>query len=230
MVLVIVVVVVVVGKRTMASVMPKGRAGKIALAAKFGKFGKFGKFMEQAPVDKSNRGVGKFGKPKRGGDAVVAKKEVDTDVHTGDAGSSHTYPVSAGSVRKGFFVMLKGRPCKVADVSTSKTGKHGHAKANIMGYDIFTNKKYEDVCPTSHNVDAPFVTRQEYNLMSINDGFLQLLDENGATREDLRLPESDVGQAIDDAWRNEKSLIITCLRACGEEMVMEFKEDRGGSD
>lgn len=220
---------------TLEMSVPKGRVGKLALAAKFGKFGKFGKFLEggasEAPQDKSQRGQGKFGRSKKGDEgAPKAKKEVDTEVHTGDAGASHTYPVSAGSVRKGHFVMLKGRPCKVADVSTSKTGKHGHAKANIMGYDIFTNKKYEDVCPTSHNVDAPFVTRREYTLASINDGFLQLLDESGTTREDLRVPENEVGQAIAEAFASDKHLIISCLAACGEEMVMEFKEDRGGSD
>lgn len=211
---------------------PAGRVGKLALAAKFGKFGKFGQFQEAAgTVDKSQRGAGKFGRKNKGSevDRATLKKEVDTEVHTGDAGASHTFPVSAGSVRKGHFVMLKGRPCKVADVSTSKTGKHGHAKANIMGYDIFTNKKYEDVCPTSHNIDSPFVTRKEYSLVSINDGFLQLMDENGATREDLRVPENEVGQGIAEAFAQEKSLIISCLAACGEEMVMEFKEDRGNA-
>jgi len=40
--------------------------------------------------------------------------------------------------------MLKGFPCKVVDYSTSKAGKHGHAKATIVGVDIFTGnyKKY----------------------------------------------------------------------------------------
>ena len=38
--------------------------------------------------------------------------------------------------------MLKGFPCKVIEYITSKTGKHGHAKAKITGLDIFTGKKY----------------------------------------------------------------------------------------
>ena len=39
-------------------------------------------------------------------------------------------------------------------MSTSKTGKHGHAKCNFTAVDIFTGKKYEDMTPSSHNVDV----------------------------------------------------------------------------
>ncbi len=58
--------------------------------------------------------------------------------------------------------MLKGFPCKVMEMTTSKAGKHGHAKATIVGVDIFTGKKYEDSCPTSHNMEIPFVKKTEY--------------------------------------------------------------------
>jgi translation initiation factor 5A len=57
-----------------------------------------------------------------------------------DAGASKTYPIQCSALRKNGHVVIKGRPCKIIDMSTSKTGKHGHAKVHLVATDIFTNK------------------------------------------------------------------------------------------
>merc|ERR1711937_378474 len=101
----------------------------------------------------------------------------DHEFETADAGSSLTYPMQAGALRKGGYCMLKGFPCKLIEITTSKTGKHGHAKAAITGIDIFTDKKYEDSVPTSHNVDCPNVTKPEYTVIYIDDGYVTLMDD-----------------------------------------------------
>ena len=44
---------------------------------------------------------------------------------------------------------------QITEITTSKTGKHGHAKANITGLDIFTGNKYQDMSPTSHTMWVP---------------------------------------------------------------------------
>lgn len=72
--------------------------------------------------------------------------------------------MQAGLVRKNGHMVIKGRPCKVIDVSTSKTGKHGHAKCHFVAQDIFTGKKMEDLVPSSHNLAVPNVTRTEYQV------------------------------------------------------------------
>merc|ERR1711862_662230 len=106
-----------------------------------------------------------------------------------DSGASHTFPQQAGEIRKGSHLMIKGFACKCVEVSTSKTGKHGHAKAHIVAIDIFSGKKMEDLCPTSHNLEVPFVKKVEYQCMSADKdtGEVSLLCEDGSTKDDLNL-------------------------------------------
>merc|ERR1711982_309146 len=138
--------------------------------------------------------------------------------------------------RKGSHVMIKGHPCKVAEVSTSKTGKHGHAKAHIVALDIFTGKKYEDLCPTSHNLEVPFVKRTEYQLLNADgaSGEVSLLLEDGGTKDDLNLPcfnttsepmedDTKVQKEIVDAFDAGKTTIVSVLSACGQEKLVSVK-------
>jgi len=156
----------------------------------------------------------------------------DPQFESADAGSSLTYPMQAGALRKGGHAILKGHPCKIMEISISKTGKHGHAKAAIVGIDIFTNKKYEDMCPTSHNMEVPNVSRSEYQLIDCDAdaGTVSVLLEGGDTKDDLNLP-TDVQGAREEcadqlvaAFDEGKQLLVTVQAAMGMEKIIAFKE------
>jgi len=151
-------------------------------------------------------------------------EEQDFDFAEGDAGASETYPQQCSALRKNGFVMIKGRPCKIVEMSTSKTGKHGHAKVHLVALDIFTNRKYEDICPSTHNMDVPNVKRRDFQLIDIaDDGYLSLMDDTGSTRDDLQVPEGSLGEEIRKCFEDGKDIMCTVLSACGEECVIATK-------
>jgi len=153
-------------------------------------------------------------------------EEHDVTFDSADAGASLTFPMQCSALRKNGFVVIKGRPCKIVDMSTSKTGKHGHAKVHLVALDIFTNKKYEDLSPSTHNMDVPNVTRREYQLLDISDdGFLSLMNDDGDLKDDVRMPDGEIGDKIQKLFKTEeKDTNVVVLTSMGEEAAVEAKE------
>lgn len=58
----------------------------------------------------------------------ITMSDQDDYEGAGDSGASETYPQQCSALRKNGHVVIKERPCKIVEMSTSKTGKHGHAK------------------------------------------------------------------------------------------------------
>ena len=115
------------------------------------------------------------------------------------------------------------------EITTSKTGKHGHAKANITGIDIFTGKKVCDICPTSHNMTKPVVSTKTYSLVDIDeDGFASLMDGGGNMKEDVKCPDNDspdpkLGTKIREAMEAGLDIDVTVTAAMGQEAITNVK-------
>ncbi len=145
--------------------------------------------------------------------------------------SEKTIPVKASTIKIGDHAMLKARPCKIIQRSVSKTGKHGHAKIHFVGVDVFTQRKYEDICPTTHTMQKPILSKKEYELIDIdaNDmNMMCLLDTQGKTKENVRLPEDGLGDGIAMAFQafaddDNKVVLVTVLTWGEEEAVIDFK-------
>jgi len=156
----------------------------------------------------------------------MADSDHEHTFDSADAGASTTFPMQCSALRKNGHVVIKGRPCKIVDMSTSKTGKHGHAKVHLIAIDIFTGKKLEDLCPSTHNMDVPVVKRTEYQLIDVSDdGFLNLIDDQGQEKNDVRMPDGEVGDKINKLFKTEeKDTNVTVQTAMGEEAAIDAKE------
>lgn len=74
---------------------------------------------------------------------------------------------------------------------------------------FFRVGRYEDICPSTHNMDVPLVKREDYQLTDISDdGFLTLMSDNGEIREDLKLPEGELGNSLRADFDNGKDLLV----------------------
>lgn len=78
-------------------------------------------------------------------------------------------------------------------------------------------------------VQIPNVARTDYNLLNISeDGFLDLMMENGETREDLTLPDqTDEDKKIAEQIRTDfaagKELVLSVLKAMDDEKIIAVK-------
>ncbi|KAF5376034.1 hypothetical protein D9615_007765 [Tricholomella constricta] len=143
-------------------------------------------------------------------------------IESASAGASLTFPMQCSALRKNGHVVIKGRPCKIVDMSTSKTGKHGHAKVHLVAID-------EDISPSTHNMDVPNVSRYEYQLVNIDEGYLNLMNNDGVPKDDVRVPEGDLGKEIQTGFDEGKDLLVTIISAMGEEQAISCKEAPRGS-
>merc|ERR1711981_533982 len=150
--------------------------------------------------------------------------DFEEEFESSGSGASLTYPKQCSALRKSEFVMIKGKACKIVDMSTSKTGKHGHAKVHMVALDIFDGRKYEDICPSTHNMECPIVKRTEYQLIDIDDeGFTSLMDDTGETRDDLKPLDPDLEKQMREKVEAGEDALVCVLKAIGQEMIMSMK-------
>lgn len=102
-----------------------------------------------------------------------------------------TRPVEAGSIKVGSFIVIDGEPCKVVEVEKSKPGKHGSAKARIVGIGIFDNVKRTLIVPTSARVEVPIVRKFNAQVISIMGDTIQLMSLEDYSTFEVPMPEDE---------------------------------------
>ncbi|MFE7100638.1 translation initiation factor IF-5A [Streptomyces erythrochromogenes] len=147
--------------------------------------------------------------------------DVDLDFEPpAEASGSDTFAVRAGTLRRNGHVLMDGLPCRLTDVSISKSGQRGQTEVNLTGIDIFTGERHEDMHPCAHEVEAPVVVHTEYVLAGIDGGYLSLAaGPTGVGRDGVALPEGALGRDIESDFAAGRDVRVTVTRAMGREAV-----------
>jgi translation initiation factor 5A len=102
-------------------------------------------------------------------------------------------PVEIGSLKIGQYIIIDGEPCKIVEFEKSKPGKHGSAKARIVGISLFSGQKKSIVNPVDAKVDVPIIEKRTAQVISIAQDSVQLMDmENYQTFEALKPDEEEL--------------------------------------
>lgn len=97
-------------------------------------------------------------------------------------------------LKVGNYMNIDNEPCKIVEITTSKPGKHGEAKARIVAIGIFDNQKRSVVFPVTHKVQVPIIEKKTAQVISIEGDEAQLMDME--TYETFHIPLSEEEKAL----------------------------------
>ncbi|HXG73604.1 MAG: translation initiation factor IF-5A [Candidatus Nitrosotenuis sp.] len=107
-------------------------------------------------------------------------------------------PAELGSLKIGSYILLPvadqptGEPCRIIEYDTSKPGKHGAAKARIVGVGIFDNQKRPHVGPVSMQVHVPLIDKRSGQIISITGDQVQVMDSETFETIDVQMIDDEV--------------------------------------
>ncbi len=97
--------------------------------------------------------------------------------------------VSVGTLKKGDTIIIEGAPCKITDTATSRPGKHGHAKVNLMAVGLLDGKKRNVVMPGHDRVEAPIIEKKSAQILSVTGEKAHVMDMDTYETFDMDIPE-----------------------------------------
>jgi|TARA_Y100001949_G_C15915070_1_gene298645 translation initiation factor 5A len=107
-------------------------------------------------------------------------------------------PAELGSLKVGSYILLPvsdqptGDPCRITEYETSKPGKHGSAKARIVGVGIFDGQKRPHVGPVSMQIHIPLIDKKAGQIISIIDSNIQVMDSETFETIDIDMIDDEV--------------------------------------
>jgi len=118
-------------------------------------------------------------------------------------------PSDLGSLKIGSYILLpvsdqpSGEPCRIVEYDTSKPGKHGSAKARIVGVGIFDDQKRPHVGPVSMQIHVPLIDKRTGQIISMSGDITQIMDSETFETVDVTLIDDEVKGKLENGQNVE---------------------------
>lgn len=93
-------------------------------------------------------------------------------------------------LKEGRYVIMDDVPCTIVNITTSKPGKHGAAKARMDGMGVFDSQKRTAVQPVTSKMYVPIIVRRSGQVLSVSDDTAQIMDLEDYSIIELKIPEN----------------------------------------
>ncbi|MEM3824232.1 MAG: translation initiation factor IF-5A [Candidatus Bathyarchaeia archaeon] len=100
-------------------------------------------------------------------------------------------PVDVGSLKVGGYILVDGEPCRIVDISKSKPGKHGSAKARVVAIGIFDGVKRSFVKPVDSNAEVSIIEKRNGQVFALTPSSVQVMDLETYEYLDAPFPEEE---------------------------------------
>ena len=127
-------------------------------------------------------------------------------------------PADLGSVKTGSYIVIDGEPCRIVDFDKSKPGKHGSAKARVVGVGIFDNIKRSIVSPVSSGIEIPLIEKRSAQIISLTPTKIQIMDLENYEISDIDIPKDEEIKNKLDAGKE-----VEFWRVLGKQKVVRVK-------
>jgi len=113
-------------------------------------------------------------------------------------------PADLGSLKIGSYILLPvsdqptGEPCRIVEYDTSKPGKHGSAKARIVGVGVFDAQKRPHVGPVSMKVHIPLIDKRNGQIISMTGDITQIMDSETFATIDVNMIDDEVKEKLEN--------------------------------
>jgi translation initiation factor 5A len=106
-------------------------------------------------------------------------------------GDCMTKPIDVGSLRVGGYMIIDNEPCHIVDITKSKPGKHGSAKARIVAIGVFDGQKRQFVKPVDSNTEVPIIDKRVGQVFAVNPNGVQIMDLETYEYVDVPFPQEE---------------------------------------